>query len=185
MALKRGTEPYSVVELYEYAVSALGRQMRTVAELKRLLRRRLSGRGQAGGETMIQVVVDKLKEQHYLNDTDYAASYSALRRDHEKLGRRRIITDLKIKGVHSDIIEKTVADAYAAVDEEAQARRFLARKRLAKPADQRQTARIFRALMRAGFSTSTIIKILKHWDVDDEVITALEGEGEEEREGED
>jgi regulatory protein len=178
MAFRRRTEPYSVVELYEYAVGALGRRARTVAELKRLLRQRVGGPNGDSGETMIQVVIDKLKEQRYLNDTEYATSYSALRREHEKLGRRRIITDLKAKGVHGDIIEKTVAAAYDGVDEEAQARQYLARKRLRKPADDKQAARVFRTLLRAGFTTRTIIGILKNWDVEDEVITALEGEEE-------
>jgi hypothetical protein len=31
-----------------------------------------------------------------------------------------------------------------------------------------------RMLVRAGFSTSVIFKILKKWDVDDEVLIALE-----------
>ena len=62
------------------------------------------------------------------------------------------------------------------VNEEKQAREYLRRKRLKKPADQKQAARIFRALMRAGFGAKTIFGILKKWDVDEEVLTALEGE---------
>ncbi len=174
MSFARRKEPYDVVALYEYAVGALGRRMRTVAELKRLLRQRVAG--QEGGETMVAVVIDKLKEQRYLNDTEYARVYSSLRRENEKLGRLRVITDLKTKGVHPDVIGKTVGEAYAGVNEEKLARDFLRRKRLDKPADQKQAARIFRTLARAGFGTRTIIRILKNWDVDDEVISALESE---------
>ncbi len=176
MAFKRRTEPYSVVELYEYAVGALGRRMRTVAELKRLLRQRVAATGESG-ETMIQVVIDKLKELRYLNDTEYATYYSTLRRENEKFGQRRVVNELKMKGVHGDIIEKTVGETFAGVDEETQARKFLERKRLAKPTDQKQVARIFRTLARAGFSTRTVLRILKHWEVDGETLTALEGEG--------
>jgi SOS response regulatory protein OraA/RecX len=43
-----------------------------------------------------------------------------------------------------------------------------------KPKDQKQAARIFRNLMRAGFRAKTIFTILKKWDVDDETLTALE-----------
>jgi regulatory protein len=50
------------------------------------------------------------------------------------------------------------------------------RKRLKKPEDQKQAARIFRALMRAGFGAKTIFTILKNWNVDEEVLTALDGE---------
>jgi regulatory protein len=172
MPFRRRTEAYIAAELYEYAVGALGRRMRTVAELKRLLRQRLAR--QQNAEVLVEAVIQKLKEQGYLNDAQYATAYSSLRRENQKFGRRRVITDLKTKGVHGDIIETTVAQTYAGVDEEQLARDFLARKRLAKPADQKEAAKVFRALLRAGFATRTIVRILKNWDVEDEVITALE-----------
>jgi regulatory protein len=156
--------------LYDYAVGALGRRMRTVAELKRLLRNRC--RDQA----VIDRIVVRLKDRKYLSDEIYASAYSALRRDNQKFGRRRVVTDLKVKGVHGDLIEKAVDQAYDAVDELALARSFLKRKRLKKPGDSRAAARIFRTLLRAGFSSSTSIKILKNWEVEDEVLTALEEE---------
>jgi len=45
-----------------------------------------------------------------------------------------------------------------------------------KPKDQKETARIFRQLARAGFGTKTILTILKKWDVDLETLSALESE---------
>jgi len=111
-----------------------------------------------------------------LNDARYAAAYSSYRRDNEKLGRLRVVTDLKAKGVHGDVIEKAVASVYDEVKEEELARAYLRRKRFEKPKDQKQTARIFRNLMRAGFGTRTIFAILKKWDVDDETLTSLEEE---------
>ncbi len=161
-------------ELYEYAVGALGRKMRSVAELKRLLRQRVAS--DQGGEAMVEAVILKLKEQKYLNDTQYAAAYSSYRKENEKFGRMRVIADLKAKGVHSDVIDKTVGEAYAGADEESLARDYLRRKNLKKPADERQAARIFRSLVRAGFTSRTILKILKRWDVEEEVLTALESE---------
>jgi len=88
----------------------------------------------------------------------------------------RVVSDLKARGVHGDVISKAVATAYAGADEEGLARQYLRRKRLQKPADAKDAARIFRALMRAGYTSRTIIRILKQWDVDDEVLTALESE---------
>jgi regulatory protein len=81
-----------------------------------------------------------------------------------------------VKGVHADVIEKAVGEAYSSVDEAAHARAFLKRKRLKKPENNRDAARIFRALMRAGFGPWTAIKDLKGWKVDDEVLTALQEE---------
>jgi regulatory protein len=175
MAFSRRKPPYDEAALYEYAVGALARQMRSVAELKRLLRRRVSGQDE--GELLVERVVLRLKDQHYLNDTQYAAAYSGYRRENEKFGRLRVVSDLKNKGVHADIIQKTVNEVYAGVNEEKLARQYLARKRVRKPADGRQAAKIFRALTRAGFTTRVIIAILKKWQVDDEVLSALEDAG--------
>jgi regulatory protein len=86
----------------------------------------------------------------------------------------RVITDLKAKGVHGDVIDKAVSESFDEVNEEKQARAFLQRKRLAKPADEKQAARIFRQLVRAGFRSKIIFAILKKWDVDEETLTALE-----------
>lgn len=150
--------------------------MRTVAELKRLMRQRVP-EGEIG-TLLVEIVVLRLKEQKYLNDAQYAASYTDLRRNNEKFGRRRIVTDLKVKGVHGDVIEKAVGEAFSEVNEEEQARAFLKRKRLKEPANDKETARIFRGLIRAGFSVAIAIKVLKNWNVDDEILAALEQEEE-------
>lgn len=162
-------------QLYEYAVGALGRRMRSVAELKRLLRQRVEVETEIG-QTLVELVIRKLKDQGYLNDAKYAATYSAFRRDNEKFGRRRVATDLKIKGIHSEVLDKAVDSTFAEVNEEKQAREYLRRKRLKKPSDQKQSARVFRQLMRAGFGAKTIFTILRKWDVDEEVIEILESD---------
>lgn len=171
---KRPSKNYNEAELYDYAIGALGRKMRSVAELKRLLRQRVE-RGEVG-DLLVEMVILRLKEHKYLNDTNYAAAYSAYRRDNQKFGPRRVVTDLKAKGVHGDVIEKAVSEVYSSVKEEDQARAFLRRKRLQKPASNKDAARIFRALLRAGFSAGVSVKILKKWDVEDEVLAALQDE---------
>lgn len=177
MAFSRPTKkPYSEDQLYEYAVGALARRMRTVAELKRLMRARVEDAESEYGRTLIELVIRRLKDQGYLNDAHYAAYYSSLRRDNLKLGRMRVVTDLKTRGVHGSVIEKAVEAAYEGVSDEKQAREYLRKKRLQKPKDQKQTARIFRQLARAGFGTKTIFTILKKWDVDEETLSALESE---------
>jgi regulatory protein len=170
--------------LYEYAVGALARRMRTVAELKRVLRqKKISGDADAA----IEQVITRLKDQKYLNDTQYATAYSSIRRD-SKLGKQRVITDLKARGVHGEVIAKTVDSVYEGTDEEQLARDYLRKKRMQPPAKPRrddvagrkqfekETARIFRALVRAGFRTGTIIKVLKNFGGEDEVLGELEGD---------
>jgi regulatory protein len=122
-------------------------------------------------------VVRRLKDQGYLNDAKYAAAYSAFRRDNEKFGRRRVTTELKAKGVHAEIVDSAIDSTFSEVNEEKQARQYLRRKRLQKPQDKKQAARIFRQLMRAGFAAKTIFGILRKWEVEDEMLSALESEG--------
>lgn len=175
MAFARPNKLYTEEELYDYAIGALARRSRSVAELKRLLRNRVEADTELG-RTLVELIIVRLKDHGYLNDARYAAAYSSYRRDNEKFGRARIVTDLKAKGVHADVIEKAVASAYTEVKEEDLARAYLRRKRFEKPQDQKQAARIFRNLMRAGFTSKTIFSILKNWNVDDETLTALDDE---------
>jgi regulatory protein len=170
VSFSRAKKTLDEAALYEYAIGALSRKMRTIAELKRLLRNRCPE------EAIIDRTIIRLKDQKYLNDSNYAAAYSAFRRDNQKFGQRRVVTDLKVKGVHGDVIAKAVDEAYAGVDEVGLARAFLRRKRIGKPATQREAARTFRALMRAGFGVSVSIRVLKAWQVEDEVLSALEEE---------
>jgi len=174
LPFKRPNPTLDEAALYDYAIGALARKMRSVAELKRLLRNRVP-RDEAG-EILIEMIILRLKEQKYLNDSNYAATYSAFRRDNEKFGPRRVIADLRVKGVHSEIIEKAVQQTFSGINEEQHARAFLKRKRLKKPGDNRQAAKIFRSLMRAGFRSAVAIRILKNWDVDEEVLSAFQEE---------
>jgi regulatory protein len=177
MAFARPKKIFTEAELYDYAVGALARRMRSIAELKRLLRNRVEADTEIG-KTLVELIIVRLKDQGYLNDAKFAAAFSTYRRDNEKYGRARVITDLKAKGVHGDVIEKAVASTYDEVKEESLARDYLRRKRLQKPErhNQKQAARIFRQLTRAGFRPMTIFNILKRWDIDEEALVGLESE---------
>jgi regulatory protein len=168
--------PLDEAALYDYAVKALGRRMRTEAELRRLL----FARAEPGtrGEAAIRAVVARLKEQRYLDDAAYAETYARLRQENEKLGARRVRQDLRQKGLRSELVEKTLEASYGRTDEEALARQHLDRKRIKKPENEKETARVVRRLAAAGFSTGVIHKILRGWDVPEESLTALDDWGE-------
>ena len=100
-----------------------------------------------------------------MNDAKYAAAFSSFRRDNEKFGRRRVITDLKAKGVHGEVLDKAVDSVYDDVNEEKQARDYLHRKRFQKPKNQKDAARIFRQLARAGASVGHSTRPRIHDDV--------------------
>ena len=150
--------------LYQYAVGALGRQMRTVAELKRLMSRRVEP-GELG-ESKVAAVVERLLDQHYLDDPAFASTYTRLRQENQGFGKRRVQQELARKGVQAELVSSAIETAYAEVSEDELARRYIARKRIEKPQDDKQTARLIRRLVGAGFSFAIITELLKTWDID-------------------
>ena len=145
--------------------------MRTEAELRRLMKTRVEPAKR--GEAVFATVLLRLKQHGYLNDAAYAETYARLRQENEKLGVRRVRQDLQQKGVSAELIAQTLDARYANSDEEALARQFLSRKRLPKPESPKDTARVMRRLLTAGFSTKVIYRILRQWDVPDEALAAL------------
>jgi regulatory protein len=169
---KKQADPLDESALHEYAVKALGRRMRTVAELTRLMRAKVER--EPSGQAKIDSVLARLKEYGYLNDADYAATYTKLRQENASLGKRRVRQDLAAKGVQAELIAETLDTAYRDVNEEELARRHLERKRVKQPANEKEAARVVRMLVHAGFSTGVIFKILKSWSVEDETLATLE-----------
>jgi regulatory protein len=157
-------EPLDEAALYQYAVGALARQMRTVAELKRLMSRRVE-QGEVG-ESKMAAVVARLADQHYLDDRAFASTYTRLRQENQSFGKRRVQQELTRKGVQSELVASTLETAYAQVSEEELVRRYVARKRIKKPQDEKETARLVRRLVGAGFSFAIISTLLKRWKLD-------------------
>ncbi|HEY0797437.1 MAG TPA: regulatory protein RecX [Acidisarcina sp.] len=164
--------PLTEPALYNYAVHALARRMRTVSDLKRLMRSRVED--DETGAAKISAVVARLVEYKFLDDTAYAADFTRLRQENEKFGKRRVQQELQHKGVASELISSTLDTAYANVPEEDLARLHIARKRLKPPSDAKGANRIVRQLMRAGFSPGVVFKILKNWELDEEALAGLE-----------
>jgi regulatory protein len=151
--------------------------MRTEADLRRLMNARVEPgeRGQA----IIETVVTRLREYGYLDDAAFAETYARLRQENQKLGQRRVRQDLQQKGVNPDLITETLEARYGRTNEETLAREHLERKRIRKPENEKETARVMRRLVAAGFSTGVIYRILRQWDVPDESLAVLENLDEE------
>jgi regulatory protein len=158
--------------LFEYAVRALAAKMRTERELRRLMKTRVAEG--PDGERAIDAVVARLKALNYLSDTRFAADYTRLRKEDQKLGRRRVQQDLAAKGIAPATAATALASAYVDVDEVALARQYIDRKRMKQPGgddvprevQEKETARIMGRLLRAGFSAGTIFKVLRDWGVE-------------------
>jgi regulatory protein len=161
-------EPVGEAELFEYAVATLARGMRTVRDLRRLMKTR-AHEGEAGERDMDRVV-ERLIDLKYLSDTRFAADYTRLRKENQGFGRRRVQQDLALKGVDKDLAATTLES-----DEVELARAYCTRKRIKQPSGpdaKKETVRVMNRLMRAGYSAGAIFKLLRSWSVE------VPGEGE-------
>ena len=154
-------EPVGEAGLFEYAVGALSRRMRTVRDLKRLMKLRAE-EGETGEQAM-NAVVERLIELKYLSDTRFAQDYTRMRKENQGFGRRRVQQDLAIKGVEKELAATTLAAAYDEADEVALARAYCAKKRIKQPVEQKEVVRVMNRLMRAGYSSTAIFKLLRSW----------------------
>jgi regulatory protein len=171
-------EPLGETGLFEYAVGALARRMRTERELRRLMKTRAEPG--PSGEAAMDAVVRRLVELNYLSDTRFAADYTRLRKEGQKFGRRRVQQDLAAKGIASDLVGAAITTAYEGIDEPALAREYIARKRMKQPSGpnaQKETARTMGRLLRAGFSAGAIFKVLREWGIEVEESELEEGPG--------
>lgn len=171
-------EPLGEAGLFDFAVGALARRMRTVRDLRRLMKTR-AVEGEAGERAMDAVIV-RLKELNYLSDAQFAEDYTRVRKEHEKFGKRRVQQDLMMKGVGKELVTSTLETAYENVNEVALARQYIARKRMRQPSGenaQKETARAMNRLMRAGFSSNTIFKVLRAWEIPEEALAGVEQGG--------
>ena len=168
-------EPVGEAGLFEYAVGALARRMRTERDLRRLMKLRAE-EGEAGARAM-DAVVGRLKELGYLSDERFAEDYTRVRKEHEKFGRRRVQQDLMQKGVGKELVATALETAYEDVDEVVLARQYIARKRMKEPSGanaQKETVRAMNRLLRAGFSSRAIYKVLREWELPEEVTEEME-----------
>jgi regulatory protein len=149
--------------LYDYAVAALARRSLTVAELRKRLERR------AARPQDVQEAIQRLRELGYLDDARLAESYARFRRDYEGLGRLRILRDLERRGVARQVAEKTVGQTFRDTDELELVRGQI-RKRLGS---REQLAALFRALLRAGFSSAKIVEGLQEISSDTDWLEAF------------
>ena len=143
--------------LYEYAVKSLARIARSCDEIGALLRKRKASASE------IETILARLRDYGYLDDARFARTFVAYRLENDLHGPRRIQQDLRLKKVDSEIASQAVDAAFDQLDEAKLLRRHLARKvRLSKPLSKpSQAASLFSRLLRAGFSSATIVQELK------------------------
>lgn len=178
---ERRARPLDAASLWEYALKVLAGRAHSAGELGVKLRRR------AERAEDVDDVLSRLKQSGYLDDKRYAESYAASRLSGEKFGRTRVIRDLRQHRVAPALAERTVEKVYRDVDEEAMIEEWIRRKyrtatREGLFGEQKNMAAAYRRLVHAGFRSGEILKVLKRFAKNPDLLDGFEPP---EEEGED
>jgi regulatory protein len=159
--------------LWSYALKALASRAHSTGELREKLRRR------AGRAEDIDGILARLKEDGYLDDRRFAESYAAARLSGERFGRGRVIHDLRQRRVAPALAESTVGQVYENVDEQQLIDEWIRRKYRTAPReglfeDEKDMAAAYRRLLRAGFRTGEILRALKRFARNPDLLDGFE-----------
>ncbi len=159
--------------LWAYALKVLSGRAYSTGELREKLARRAGVPGDVDG------ILARLKDVGYLNDRRFAESYAAARLANEKLGGARVERDLRQHRVAPALAETTVREVYREVDEMALIEEWIRRKYRLAPRDglfreDKDMAAAYRRLLRAGFRTGDILKALKRFARNPELLDGFE-----------
>lgn len=172
MSLRKG-RPLDGDALWSYALKLLGGRAHSTGELREKLRRRAERAG------AVEDVLARLKDHGYLNDQRFAEGFAAARLANDRLGRTRVVEDLRKRRVAPALAERTVRELYQDVNEEALIEEWVRRKyRLASREtlfqEDKDLAAAYRRLLHAGFRTGDIIGVLKRFARNPELLDSFE-----------
>jgi len=167
--------PLDAEGLWAYALKAMGGRAHSSGELREKLRRR------AERATDVDEVMGRLKDLGYLNDQRFAEGFANARLSNEKFGKMRVMQDLRQRRVAPGLAEKTVQKVYQDVDESALIedwirRKYRTREREGLFQEDKELAAAYRRLRRAGFRTAEIVRVLKRFAKNPELLDTLEDE---------
>ncbi len=159
--------------LWNYALKALGGRAHSTGELREKMKRRTEHPEE------VEDVLVRLKDSKYLDDRRFAEDFATARLSNEGLGKTRVLQDLRQRRVAPKLAEKTVTEVYREVDEAALIEQWIRRKYRAVPRDKlfqedKDLASAFRRLMRAGFRTGEIVRVLKRFAKNPDLLDYIE-----------
>jgi regulatory protein len=159
--------------LLAYALKLLAGRAHSQGELREKLRRR------AGRMGAVDEVLARLKDDGYLDDRKFAESFAAARLANDKLGSGRVLRDLRQRRVAPSLAERTVRQVYQSVNEEALIEDWVRRKyRLASREslfqEDKDLAAAYRRLLRAGFRSGEILRVLKRFARNPDLLESFE-----------
>ncbi|HUP02518.1 MAG TPA: RecX family transcriptional regulator [Bryobacteraceae bacterium] len=176
---ERKTRSLDAEKLWEYALRALAGRASSAGEIREKLRRR------AARAADVDEILTRLKDCGYLNDRRFAEAFANARLTNDGLGRARVVRELRARRVAPSLAETAAKQAYQGVDERNLIEDFIRRKyRLAERdglfQDDKDMAKAYGRLRRAGFRSGEILAALKKFARTPELLDAWEPPEEEE-----
>jgi regulatory protein len=170
----RKKAPLSAEALWAFAVKALAGRAHSTGELRRKLI------GKAERATDVEDAIARLRDYGYLNDGRFAENFAGAKLENHGLGKSRVLRDLRERKVSSDLAQRTVDRVYKEVDEMELITSFIRRKVRTKAPlpealeDPKILASAYRKLIRAGFSSSNVIRTLKRIVKEQDLLDGFE-----------
>lgn len=117
-------------------------------------------------EETVNKVVDLMLEYGYLNDEDFARELLDYLMNDKKKSKSHIIYEMRKRGISSEIYENLISDAD--IDDIGVAYDIICSKYLNKLSQEGGRQKVIAAMMRKGFSYSTVLCALERIENDDE-----------------
>ena len=137
------------------ALNVLGYRARAEGEL----RERLERAGYTDGT--VDAVVERLRELGYLDDGDFARN--AAREKSRRYGPRRILVDLRHKGVDDEVARGAVEEEFSGDEEIGAAARAAERRYNTGERSEALVRRVYGFLARRGYSAGVCAEIAKRY----------------------
>jgi regulatory protein len=135
------------------AVKLLAAKPRSVRELRERLLEKLWT-----DETIVDAVIEKLKEYKYLDDEQYAHDLAISKLRQKPQGKRRLQQTMSQKKLDKDVVDTAIADAFEKLPEDELIDQAIAKRlRLkGKPETREETKKFYDHLLRQGFAFDLI-----------------------------
>ena len=135
------------------AVKLLAAKPRSVRELRERLLEKLWT-----DETIVDAVIEKLKEYKYLDDEQFAHDLAISKLRQKPQGKRRLQQTMSQKKLDKDVVETAIAEAFEKLPEDELIDQAIAKRlRLkGKPETREDTKKFYDHLMRQGFNFDLI-----------------------------
>ena len=139
------------------ALRLLARRAYSVAEMRRALSRR------SDSVAAVEEAIVRLRQIGYLDDQKFADHQASALRRNRAFGPRRIVRELKAKGVNYSFIQAAVERAFAEVGESELLEQVLTKKvrNLHLPLTRSRLSSLCRSLLRQGFRGDDIMKAVR------------------------